>query len=43
MFFPGLIIDDIEVVSKSYPDFWKHLSKAGFTLEPVDKKKENCL
>ena len=43
VFFPGLIIDDIEVVSKSYPDFWKHLSKAGFTLEPVDKKKENCL
>lgn len=27
----GLIINDIEVVSKSYPDFWEHLSKFGFT------------
>lgn len=29
---PGIIINDIEVVSKSYPDFWDHLRSAGFTL-----------
>jgi 3-phosphoshikimate 1-carboxyvinyltransferase len=28
--FPGIIIEDIDVVSKSYPNFWKHLSEAGF-------------
>lgn len=36
--FPGLVIDDIEVVSKSYPDFWKHLTAAGFTLTPCGKE-----
>lgn len=38
--FPGLVIDDIEVVSKSYPDFWKHLAAAGFTLTPCERGKE---
>jgi 3-phosphoshikimate 1-carboxyvinyltransferase len=28
-----LIIRDPDCVEKSYPDFWKHLSKAGFKLE----------
>lgn len=36
--FPGLVIDDIEVVSKSYPDFWEHLAAAGFTLTPCGKE-----
>jgi 3-phosphoshikimate 1-carboxyvinyltransferase len=33
--FPGLIINDIEVVSKSYPNYWKELRAAGFILEEV--------
>ncbi|MDE6489762.1 MAG: 3-phosphoshikimate 1-carboxyvinyltransferase, partial [Muribaculaceae bacterium] len=33
LFFPGLQINDIEVVSKSYPRFWDDLRSAGFTLE----------
>lgn len=32
---PDLIIRDVEVVTKSYPDFWRHLADAGFTLTPV--------
>jgi 3-phosphoshikimate 1-carboxyvinyltransferase len=31
--YPGLVINDAEVVSKSYPAFWKHLEQAGFTLK----------
>ena len=30
--YPGLIISDAQVVTKSYPAFWKHLQQAGFTL-----------
>lgn len=33
--FPGLIINDAQVVSKSYPLFWKHLRQAGFKIEEV--------
>ncbi len=33
IFLPGLIIKDIEVVTKSYPQFWEHLQQAGFKLE----------
>ena len=33
--FPGLVINDAEVVTKSYPAFWKHLEQAGFTLTPL--------
>ncbi len=29
---PGLRIDNPEVVSKSYPQFWRHLRHAGFTI-----------
>jgi 3-phosphoshikimate 1-carboxyvinyltransferase len=29
---PQVIIEDAEVVNKSYPDFWKDFEKAGFTL-----------
>lgn len=32
IFYPGIIIEDIEVVTKSYPQFWQHLTDAGFTL-----------
>ncbi len=30
--FPNLTIKDIEVVKKSYPDYWKHISAIGFKL-----------
>ncbi len=33
MRFPGIVIEDAEVVSKSYPDFWNDLRKAGFKIE----------
>lgn len=29
---PGIIVRDVEVVSKSYPDYWNHLVEAGFNL-----------
>ncbi len=32
LYIPGIIIRDIHVVEKSYPDFWKHLEQIGFTL-----------
>lgn len=31
--FPGITILDTGVVSKSYPDYWKHLQKIGFIVE----------
>ena len=30
---PELKINNPEVVSKSYPNFWKDLKKAGFTIK----------
>ena len=30
-------IEDPEVVTKSYPDFWKHLTDVGFTIELVSE------
>ena len=33
---PGLVIADAGVVSKSYPDFWKHLAACGFRLKEVE-------
>ncbi len=33
IFIPGLKINDIEVVTKSYPQYWEHLQKIGFRLE----------
>ena len=32
---PGLRIDDPDVVTKSYPQFWRHMRHAGFTLTPT--------
>ncbi len=40
-FFPGLQINNCEVVSKSYPRFWNDLRAAGFTLEEVMTETEN--
>lgn len=36
IFVPGIVIEDYEVVRKSYPDFWTHLEQAGFILEKAD-------
>lgn len=33
--FPGLIIHDADVVSKSYPSLWRHLEYAGFTIHEL--------
>lgn len=33
--FPGLIIHDADVVSKSYPALWRHLEYAGFTIHEL--------
>lgn len=30
--FPSLVITDAEVVGKSYPAYWRHLEKCGFTI-----------
>lgn len=37
VFIPGIVIKDAGVVTKSYPEFWNHLTKAGFTVENADK------
>ena len=33
--FGKLIIEDVDVVKKSYPKFWEELEKAGFTITPA--------
>ena len=38
--FPGLRINNPEVVSKSYPKYWDDLKKAGFNLTPTLSKGE---
>lgn len=35
--FPGLTITDADVVSKSYPNFWRHLEMAGFNLNRMER------
>lgn len=35
-YIPGIVIEDAEVVDKSYPGFWDELRKCGFTLEDGD-------
>lgn len=34
--FPGLIIRDADVVSKSYPSYWRHLEQCGFTITALN-------
>ncbi len=34
--FPGLIIEDPDVVRKSYPGFWGDLQSVGFTIEKLE-------
>ncbi len=33
--FPGLVIENAGVVSKSYPQFWQHLAQCGFSVRQV--------
>ena len=40
VYIPGIVIEDAEVVSKSYPGFWDDLVAAGFTLLDGDKPME---
>ena len=35
--FPGLMITGAEVVSKSYPTFWRHLEKCGFDVTQLEQ------
>ncbi|MCM1066210.1 MAG: 3-phosphoshikimate 1-carboxyvinyltransferase [Muribaculaceae bacterium] len=37
VFVPGIVVRDVEVVSKSYPAFWEQLAAAGFVLEEVSE------
>lgn len=30
LYLPGLVIKDVDVVAKSYPEYWSHLVEAGF-------------
>ena len=36
--FPEVIINNPQVVTKSYPQYWDHLRQAGFKVEPVGKE-----
>lgn len=36
LYIPGIVIRDAEVVSKSYPEFWKDMHEAGFILVDAD-------
>ncbi len=38
LYVPGIVIRNAEVVSKSYPEFWKHLANAGFRIEPYPQQ-----
>lgn len=33
LFVPGIVVRNVEVVAKSYPDYWDDLKKAGFVME----------
>lgn len=37
VYVPGIVVKDVEVVSKSYPEFWHYLEQAGFRFaDPAD-------
>ena len=42
LYMPGLIIKDVEVVAKSYPQYWDHLIEAGFELVDASIPVEEC-
>lgn len=38
VFVPGIVVNDAEVVTKSYPGYWDDLRAAGFTVEEYAKE-----
>ena len=42
-YIPGIVVRDAEVVGKSYPDYWKHLQQAGFTVVDADQMPEEMV
>ena len=36
IYVPGIVVDGVETVSKSYPGYWEQLRSIGFRLEEVD-------
>lgn len=40
IYYPGLVVKNVEVVSKSYPGFWDDLRSAGFVLEETGKQQD---
>jgi len=40
IFIPGIVINDAEVVSKSYPTFWDDMRSAGFTVIDASEPSE---
>lgn len=41
IFIPGIVIENAEVVGKSYPEFWDDLRKAGFQIADADSEDES--
>lgn len=37
LYLPGIVVRNAEVVGKSYPEFWQHLTDAGFAIEEVEQ------
>ena len=35
--FPGLVIEDAGVVSKSYPQYWEHLQQVGYKVQKINE------
>ena len=40
LYIPGIVMNDVEVVSKSYPQYWEDLRAVGFTLVDADAEPE---
>lgn len=43
LYMPGVVINDIEVVAKSYPEYWNHLAEAGFVCVDASLPVEEVL
>lgn len=41
VYIPGIVINNAEVVSKSYPGFWDDLRAGGFTVEDASVQEDN--
>jgi len=36
IYIPGIVVDGVEAVAKSYPEYWEQLKSIGFTLEEAE-------